>query len=148
MDYKYRYLNKLKKLISPLNEDVKDEIYYDLIKTEDWLLPNLDELDLYLNELDLKINYMLWKFIYKELTFIHHCSERNERVIRMLKFIKNKGLKIKPFILMKVPSLSQFDRDENYFIHSVKIKKYDRKDHYYIVYNKRPTKLLFNFISL
>ena len=145
MDYKYRYLRELQELIQSLKESVKIEIYYDLIKLEDWMLPDMNELKEYLNALDFDIDVMLWKFIYKELTFIHHAKVRNERVIRMLKFIKNKKLKIKPFVTTYAPMFPDWKSDEAYFLRAMRIKHYDRRDHYYHLYNKLYTKKLLEF---
>lgn len=135
MDYKYRYLHELQELIRPLKESVRIEIYYDLIKLRDWVLPNLRELELYFNALDFDIDVMLWKFIYKELTFKHHCPTRNERVIQMLKFIKKKKLKIKPFVIMHMPHYQDWYSKKGYYLSVMKIKHYDQRDLYHEIYD-------------
>ena len=143
MDYKYLYLHELRRIIRPLSQEVKDEIYYDLIKLEDWVLPDLDELEEYFNALDFDINVMLWKFILRELTFIHHCKIRNDRVILMLKTIKEEKLKIKPFVLTRAPFCpSLITNVKGYFLGTLKIKKYDRSYQYQDIYNDTEIKYL------
>lgn len=142
MDYKYRYLNNLRKLIKSLDRDIQNEIYYDLIKIEDWLLPDLDELEMYFEKLDYDIDRMTWKFILKELSFPHHCYARNSRVIQMLNFIKNNNLKIKPFVIRYSPTFYTWQNDEGYFLYSMKIKKYNKTDYYQRIYNELNTDYL------
>ena len=147
MDYKYRYLHELRELIRPLTQTVKDEIYYDLIKLEDWVLPDIDELRTYLTELDFDIDLTLWRFIYMELTFKHHCSIRNRRVIRMLKFIKKKKLKIRPFVITYAPFSPDWEGDEDYFLGGeMGIKSYRRRRYSYDeIYEKYETDSLLDF---
>lgn len=146
MDYKYEYLNELKKLIRPLNEDIQNKIYQDLIKLEDWFLPDLDELKLYFNELDFYIDELLWKFIYRELTFRHHTSIRNELVIKMLKFIKNNNLKIKPFVLTYADTLPDWKYEEIYFLRELEIKKRKKIDYFHLIYDINKMEMLFRYI--
>lgn len=97
MDYKNKYIRDLQKLIIPLEYDIRNEIYYDLIKLPDWNLPKLEELELYFSELDWDINHRLWKFIYLELTSEYHHKLRNNFVIYMIKMLKD--TRIKPFVI-------------------------------------------------
>lgn len=90
------YFHKLKSLTQHLDQEVKDKIYYDLIKLEEWFWPNLDELKIYLD----KLTYFTiheWKFILLEFKNIYHISIRNEFIIKLLKMTRKYRIYIKLF---------------------------------------------------
>lgn len=90
------YFHKLKSLTQHLDQEVKDKIYYDLIKLEEWFWPNLDELKIYLD----KLTYFTiheWKFILLEFKNIYHISIRNEFIIKLLEITRKYRIHIKLF---------------------------------------------------
>ena len=100
-DIRKIYFERLNKLIRPINEEIRTTIYFDLLKLEDWRLPNLDELQEYFEKLDFDINITLWKLIKAEFLYQFHIPLRNDIVIFVLKFIHENQMSIKPFVMRK-----------------------------------------------
>lgn len=113
MDCKYVYLKELNKLISPLNEEIKSEIYYDIIKLPDIYLPQIHELKYYFDGLNWKINKHLWKFILKELTSRIHEEIRNGEILKILQFIRDSNMKIKSFNVVRIPGYRKIIETNN-----------------------------------
>lgn len=94
MDYSNKYFRKLLKITSFLQEDTRNEIYYDLAKLEIWKLPWIDEIEYFVNSLG-EISIREWKFILKEFQNPYHNPIRNERFVEIIKLIRFYNLRIK-----------------------------------------------------
>lgn len=119
MDYKSEYIVNLRKLINYLDINLQNRIINDVIKLRDVELPNLDEMKIYFDELELFDDVNMWKFIFKELTYIRHIKIRNESVIRLLKRMKQLNAKIKPFVLLC--STENSEKYSRYGLHATRI---------------------------
>lgn len=152
-DYHKKYFDGLNELISELNEDIGSEIFYDLIKLEDWKLPNLDELELYFKELKWNININIWKLIKAELLFQFHIPCRNELVIKFLQIIQDRKITTKPFVLWEF----RFSKSDVEYLNSIETRIYktifkelrnkNRLERYLYEWDKQTLKELIDFLQ-
>lgn len=98
MDSWSKYFHDLNKLISHLDSNVRVEIMNDLLKLEFWVLPELSEIDSYIEKLG-NLSTREWKFMLKEFKSDFHTIQRNENLIRIIEIMRIHNIKIKPVTL-------------------------------------------------
>ena len=111
MDSWSKYFHDLNKLIRYLDSDVRIEIMNDLLKLEFWLLPDLSEIEMYLEKLG-SLSMREWKFMLKEFKSDFHTLPRNENLIKIIEIMRIHNIKAKPVVLFYYLDINMVDDEK------------------------------------
>lgn len=89
------YFRELNKIVSNQDLSLQTEIKRDLLKLEFWRLPDLYEIEMYVDKLEI-LTTNEWKFIFKEFKSYFHFPKRNEEIIKIIQSMRRYELNLKP----------------------------------------------------